>query len=166
VVDGAARSGTLDLDVELYGDRDGDGVLDARDPCPRAAGARTGCPPELAGTPRLAIAGRRLVLLEGAGLPRGADVRAECRGCGRRGVRQSVRVGAGGTARLRSFSGVSSRRRAVLDVYATLRGTGSGDYRYGAIGKHARYRFGSSSFRWVVRCLVPGSRSQEMACPR
>jgi hypothetical protein len=166
VVDGAARSGVLDVDLELYGDRDGDGVLDASDPCPAVAGTRNGCPPELSGTPRLAIAGRKLMLLEWAGLPRGADVRAVCHGCGRRGVSQSVRVAAGGLARFRAFAGVSSRRSAVLDVYATLPAAGPGPYRYGAIGKHARYRFGSGSFRWAMRCLAPGSTTQEMTCPR
>jgi hypothetical protein len=166
LVDGKAQSGTLDFNLEFYGDRDGDGVLDQNDPCPDLPGARGGCPPQIAGTPRLAIAGLRVVLLEWAGLPRGTQVTADCRGCGKHGVRQTARVRAGGVARLRAFSHVNARRGAVLNVSATLAGRGSGEYKFGAIGKHARYRIGSKSFRWSTRCLVPGSPSEEMTCPR
>jgi hypothetical protein len=166
VVDGTAQSGPLDFNLEFYGDRDGDGVLDHNDPCPDVAGPRGGCPPQIAGTPRLAIAGLHVVLLEWAGLPRGTDVTAQCRGCGPHGMRQTVRVRDGGVARLRSFAGIHAHRGAALDVSATLAKRASGEYRFGAIGKHARYRIGSKSFRWTTRCLVPGSPSEEMTCPR
>jgi hypothetical protein len=164
VVDGAAQSGTLQFKLEFFGDRDGDGVLDRNDSCPDVAGTRGGCPPQIATTPRLAFAGLQLELLDWAGLPRGTIVTAACRGCGRHGIRQTVRVRDGGIARLRAFSGIDARRGAVLDVSATLARHGSGAYRFGAIGKHARYRFGSNSQHWALRCLVPGSR-QEMTCP-
>jgi hypothetical protein len=166
VVDGTARSGALDFRLEFYGDRDGDGVLDHNDACPDVAGAPGGCPPQIAGTPRLAIAGLHVVLLEWAGLPRGADVTARCRGCGAHGIRQTVRVRGDGVARLGSFAGINAHRGAVLDVSATLAARGSGEYRFGAIGKRAHYRIGSKAFRWAMRCLVPGSRSEEMTCPR
>jgi hypothetical protein len=165
VADGTARSGALTFDLEFYGDRDGDGVLDANDACPTVGGARGGCPPQIATTPRLAFAGLQLKGLDWAGLPRGTEVTATCRLCGRRGIRQKVVVRAGGTARLRAFTGVDARRGAVLDVSAALAAHGSGEYRFGAIGKRARYRFGSRSENWAVRCLVPGSQ-EEMTCPR
>jgi hypothetical protein len=165
-VDGTPRSGPLSLTFNFLADRDGDGVLDQDDPCPDLPGARGGCPPQIAGTPRLAIAGMHVVLLEWAGLPRGTRVTATCRGCGRHGLRQTVRVADGGVAHLRRFDGSNARRGALLDVSATLAPRGSGTYRYGAIGKHARYRIGSTSFHWSMRCLVPGSTSQETTCPR
>jgi hypothetical protein len=165
VVDGTARSGALNFNLEFYGDRDGDGVLDHNDACPKVAGARGGCPPQIGTTPRLTFAGLQLKVLDWAGLPRGTEVTATCRLCGRRGIRQKVRVREGGIARLRAFTGVKARHGAVLDVSAALAAHGSGEYRFGAIGKRARYRFGSRSENWAVRCLVPGSQ-EEMTCPR
>jgi hypothetical protein len=165
VADGTARGGALTVDLEFYGDRDGDGVLDQNDMCPTVAGARGGCPPQIATTPRLAFAGLQLKALDWAGLPPGTEVTATCRRCGPRGIRQTVRVRAGGIARLRAFTGAKARHGAVLDVSAALAAHGSGTYRFGAIGKRARYRFGSRSENWAVRCLAPGSQ-KEMACPR
>ena len=166
VTGGAAQSGTLDFTLDFYGDRDGDGVLDATDPCPDVAGGRGGCPAQIPGTPRLAIQGLRVVSLEWAGLQRGTEVRAECRGCGRHGIRQAVRAGGDGVARLTAFAGASAQRGAVLNVSARSRATGSGDQRYGAIGKAASYRLGSGGLAWKTRCLVPGSWKEQMACPR
>jgi hypothetical protein len=163
----AAQGGALDFALQFYGDRDGDGVLDPNDQCPDAPGAAPGgCPPQMPGTPGMTIAGLRISALEWAGLPRGTEVTADCRGCGGRGIRQTVRLPNGGVARLRSFAGVSARRGAVLKVVARSRATGPGARQSVAIGKSARYRFGSGSLHWDTGCLVPGSAKEQMKCPR
>ena len=163
----AAQGGTLDLALQFYGDRDGDGVLDPNDLCPDAPGTRGGCPPQIPGTPSMTITGARISVLEWAGLPRGTEVTATCRGCGRRGVRQTVRLPNGGVARLRSFAGVAARRGAVLKVTARSRATRPATAgQFAAIGKSARYRFGSGALRWDTGCLVPGSAKEQMTCPR
>jgi hypothetical protein len=166
VVGGAAQGGALDFALQFYGDRDSDSVLDPNDLCPDAPGTRAGCPPQIPGTPSMTITGGRISVLEWSGLPRGTEVTADCRGCGRRGVRQTVRVPNGGAARLRAFAGVPVRRGAVLKVVARSRAAGSATSPFAAIGKSARYRFGSGSLRWDTGCLVPGSTKEQMACPR
>lgn len=167
VVGGVAQSGVLNVGIDFYGDRDGDGVADANDLCPDTPGVRGGCPPQIPGTPRLAVAGMRVVLLEWSGLPHGSEVRARCSRCGGPGgVRQTVRVGRSGTARLTAFAGRRAHAGAVLKVVARARPTGSGAAHSGAIGKSARYRFGSGTYRWDIGCLEPGSLHQRMACPR
>jgi hypothetical protein len=163
---GAAQGGALDFALQFYADRDGDGVLDPNDPCPDAPGTGGGCPPQIPGTPGMTITGLRISALEWAGLPRGTEVTADCRACGRRGVRQTARLPNGGVARLRAFAGVAARRGAVLKVVARSRATGPGAKRSAAIGKSARYRFGSGALHWETGCLVPGSAKEEMTCPR
>jgi hypothetical protein len=162
---GAAQSGVLSFGFQFLGDRDRDGVPDPNDACPDAAGPQNGCPPALPGTPRLAVAGMRIVALQWAGLPAGAEVRARCAGCGRRGISQTVRVRNGATARLTSFGRASARRDAVLEVVARSR-AGTGAARAAAIGKTARYRFGSGASHWQIGCLAPGSWKRRVACPR
>jgi hypothetical protein len=163
---GAAQSGVLYLGFQFLGDRDGDGVPDPNDACPDAAGPQSGCPPALPGTPRLAVAGLRIVQLQWAGLPAGAEVRARCARCGPHGISQTVRVGNGATARLTSFGRKPARRGAVLEVYARSPASGTGTARAAAIGKSARYRFGSGASHWQIACLAPGSWKKRVACPR
>jgi hypothetical protein len=163
---GVAQSGTLGFAVDTIPDRDGDGVSDAVDLCPDAAGPGDGCPAQIPGTPRLAIAGLRIVLLEWAGLPRGTQVRATCRGCGARGLTQTVRLRRGGLARLTRFAGAFARSGAVLDVFARSRAAAPGAGRFPALGKSARFRFGSGAYHWDIGCLAPGSWRQAMECPR
>jgi hypothetical protein len=141
-------------------------VPDPNDACPDATGPRNGCPPELPGTPRLAVAGLRIVQLQWGGLPAGAEVRARCAGCGPHGISQTVRVRNGTTARLTSFGHASARHGAVLEVFARSGGGGTGAARAAAIGKTARYRFGSGASHWKIGCLAPGSWKRQVACPR
>ena len=162
---GVAQSGVLYFGFEFLGDGDADGIPDASDACPEAPGPENGCPPALPGTPRLALAGLRITQLQWAGLPAGAEVRARCAGCGPHGISQTVRV-RNGTARLTSFGHASARRGAVLEVYARSRAGGTGGVRAAAIGKTARYRFGSGASHWQVACLAPGSWTRRVACPR
>ena len=42
----------------------------------------------------------------------------------------------------------------------------AGCHRFGAIGKSARFRFGSGAYHWDIGCLAPGSWRQPMGCPR
>jgi hypothetical protein len=163
---GVAQSGVLDLGFQFLGDRDGDAVPDPSDACPDTAGPGNGCPPALPGTPRLALAGLRIVQLQWAGLPAGAEVRARCAACGSHGVSQTVRVRNGTPARLTSFGHASARKGAVLEVYARSRADGTGAGRAAAIGKTARYRFGSGASHWEISCLAPGSWKRRVACPR
>jgi hypothetical protein len=160
---GVAQSGVLSLGFQFLRDGDGDRVPDVNDACPDAAGPRNGCPPALPGTPRLAVAGLRIVQLQWAGLPRGAEVRARCARCGPHGISQTVRVADGTTARLTSFGHAAARNGAVLEVFARSRPGGTGA---AAIGKTARYRFGSSASHWEIGCLAPGSFKRRIACPR
>jgi hypothetical protein len=166
VVGGVAQSGALAFALDAVPDRDGDGVSDAADACPDAAGPGDGCPRQLPGTPRLAIAGLRVVLLEWAGLPSGTEVRATCRGCGARGLSQTVRLRRAGVARLTRFGGARARPGAVLRVFARSRPPAPGSGRFGALGKSARFRFGSGAYHWDIGCLAPGSWKQPMGCPR
>ena len=166
VVGGVAQSGTLAFALDAVPDRDGDGVSDAADACPDAAGPGDGCPRQIAGTPRLAIAGLRVVLLEWAGLPSGTEVRATCRSCGAHGVSQTVRLRRAGVARLSRFAGARARSGAVLRVFARSRPPAPGSGRFGAVGKSARFRFGSGAYHWDIGCLAPGSWKQPMGCPR
>jgi hypothetical protein len=166
VVGGVAQSGALSFALDFVADRDGDGVTDARDACPDVPGRGDGCPGQLPGTPALSFAGLRIVRLQWPGLPRGTEVRAQCTRCGARGVTQAVRVRRDGVARLTAFTGARARRGAVVTVAARRRGTGSGPGALGAIGKSARYRFGSGRGYWQIGCLVPGSWKQPMRCPR
>jgi hypothetical protein len=163
---GTAQSGVLYLGFQFLPDRDGDGTPDSSDACPDVPGPGNGCPPALPGTPRLAVAGLRIVQLQWAGLPAGAEVRARCAGCGPHGISQTVRVGNGTPARLTSFGRRSARRGAVLEVVARSRAGGTGAARGAAIGKTARYRFGSGASRWQIGCLAPGSWERRVACPR
>jgi hypothetical protein len=167
---GVAQSGVLNLDVQFLRDRDGDGMIDASDPCPDASGAQGGCPPQLPGTPVLAVAGLRIMQLEWPDLPPGTEVRARCAACGRHGITQTVRVRTGTTARLTAFGRAPARRGAVLEVSARSRpgatGPAAGAAGAGAMGKTARYRFGSSEYRWRLACLAPGSWKRRVACPR
>jgi hypothetical protein len=166
VVDGEAQSGTLAFALDTVADRDGDGVFDAADACPDAPGPGDGCPRQLPGTPRLAIAGLKIVLLEWSGLPSGTQVRATCRACGPGGLSQTVRLRRGGLARLTRFAGARARSGAVLKVFARSRPPAPGAGEFGALGKSARFRFGSGAYHWDIGCLAPGSWRQPMGCPR
>jgi hypothetical protein len=166
IVGGVAQSGALGFALDTVPDRDSDGVSDAADPCPDAAGPGDGCPRQLPGTPRLAIAGLRIVLLEWTGLPSGTEVRATCRSCGARGLSQTVRLRRGGSARLTRFAGARARSGAVLKVFARSQPPAPGSGRFGALGKSARFRFGSGAYHWDIGCLAPGSWRQPMGCPR
>ena len=163
---GAAQSGVLNFGFEFVADRDGDGAPDASDRCPGTAGPQDGCPSEIPGTPRLSVAGLRIMQLEWAGLPRGAEVRARCARCGPHGISQTVRVGDGATARLSSFGRKSARRGAVLEVFARSPAAGAAAAPGAAIGKTARYRFGSGARHWKIGCLAPGSWTRRVACPQ
>lgn len=166
VVGGVAQSGTLSFALDFVADRDGDGIPDARDACPDVPGPRDGCPRQLPGTPALSFAGLRIVRLQWPGLPRGTEVRARCTRCRVRGLTQTVWVQRDGVARLTSFTGARARSGAVVTVVARLARTGAGPNAFGAIGKSARYRFGSGRGFWQIGCLVPGSWNQSMRCPR
>ena len=98
--------------------------------------------------------------------PSGSEVRATCRGCGARGLSQTVRLRRPGVARLTRFGGARARSGAVLTVFARSRPPAPGSGRFGALGKSARFRFGSGAYHWDIGCLAPGSWKQPMGCPR
>ena len=150
--------GPLNLEFTYYPDRDGDGVLDATDDCPRQAGiGNSGCPPELRSTPRVLYqslgSALRITGLEIDDVPKGA--RAEVR-CGRTVKKRATRRG---TLKVSGCTGRTIASGGSIQVRVTLGKAGNGRYRYGAVGKF--YRWPVSSGRLGKRktsCLQPGSR--------
>jgi hypothetical protein len=152
--------GPVSLQFDYSPDTNGDGILDdAPDRCRKQAGVGRfgGCPPTLRSSPRLSYASLgsavRITRLAIGRVPKGA--RAEIR-CGRKVRLRAKRTG---TLKIRGCAGrtVSSGKR--IEVRVTLRRTGKGRYRYGAVGKYVRWRVeGGKLGRKQTRCLRPGSR--------
>jgi hypothetical protein len=143
--------GAINLNVDYFRDRDGDGELDALDDCPAEAGihAAGGCPPQLDVAPsvlyRLTGAGiaiRRLVVDR---VPRGAKVIARCGGC----PPTATRVRRAGRVALTRLVGRALRAGGNLQVRVTLGPGGRGKYRFGATGV---------AFTWPVRKDGLGTR--------
>jgi hypothetical protein len=152
--------GPLDLLFDYFPDTDGDSILDgAPDRCRKQPGIErfAGCPPELRSAPRVTytVAGTalRITALSIDDVPRGA--RAEVR-CGRKVSRRAARRG---TLEIAGCAGRTIGAGGEIKVRLTLGRSGTGQYRYGAIGR---------LFRWPVEpgrlgkrttsCLQPGSR--------
>ena len=153
--------GPLDFSLEWLPDRDGDGRRDAIDDCPSQPGiGDSGCPPELRSSPRLAytVAGSslRITGLAIDRVPKGARAEVRCGRCGRKVSRRAARAG---TLRLRGFAGRVVPAGDRIEVRVTRGRTGSGRYRYGAVGRYYRWPVRAGKLgRRVTRCLQPGSR--------
>jgi hypothetical protein len=162
--------GPLDFTFRFFADRDRDGVLDETpDRCPDLPGiqAAGGCPPTLAAAARLAWAvtgnGLRLTRASVVHVPRGSRIVARCRRCG---ASQTVHVrGSQNAARLSRFLGRTLPAGAVIQISVTHPRSGSGRYRFGAIGTYLRYRVRATDLGPVTtRCLKPGSNTPRRRC--
>jgi hypothetical protein len=154
--------GPLQLRLEYFPDRDGDGVLDALDECDRQRGieAAGGCPPELRSTPRIRYDGTgggiRITSLAVDDVPRGARAEVRCRRCG---GKVTARARRSGVLQLRRFVGREVRNGDRIEVRITHPGSGRGRYRFGAIGKFYRWPVrGDGLGDRLSRCMNPGSR--------
>lgn len=166
----AAAAGSLDFTFRFFADRDRDGVLDeVPDKCPDQRGIPDagGCPPRLALTPALGWdgtgSGIRLKRFVVDKVPAGARVQARCRRCH---LTQTVNARRAGPLRLKRFLGRSLPAGATIEVFETHAATGSGRFKYGAIGSYFRYRvLGPNKVSAPTkRCLKPGSRTPRKKC--
>ncbi|MET0603853.1 MAG: hypothetical protein ABW167_17850, partial [Baekduia sp.] len=160
-------SGTLQVTVDLFGDRDADDVFDQLDQCPdlRGIGDRGGCPPRLRTSPVLrwttTASGVRVVDLRIPALPRGTSVQLRCqRRCG---LSQTLAMPRGGTANLRALARRGLSNGASVELRLTHPAAG-GDYAYGAIGEYFRYDVRGHDVRRLRRCLLPGSSTPRRSC--
>jgi len=160
-------SGTLQLGFDVFGDADGDGILDELDQCPRRRGvqAGAGCPPRLNALPTMrwvaAGAAVKVLSLIVAGAPRGARVELRCRrNCS---VHQVAHVKRPGVVKLRNAA-ATLQSGSSLELRVTVPASAGGDYRYGAIGKYFRFDIKGGDLHRTDGCLLPGSRAPRRNC--
>jgi hypothetical protein len=133
--------GLMNLKVDFFPDRDGDGALDAIDDCPSIPGiGNSGCPPTLSVTPRLPVkfttTGVIITELFVERVPKGAKVVAKCSGCGS----QTITARKAGTVTLTKFTGRAVAAGKQIQVKVTMRPQGgTGKYRNGATGLYRRW---------------------------
>jgi hypothetical protein len=147
----ANAGGPFTLKIDSFPDADSDGISDVLDDCPKVAGVRRagGCPPELKVVPAVGFNGAgggiRLARLVVDRVPKGAKVVARCSGCGS----QTIKAKKLGRVTLSKLVGKTVRAGGTIEIRVTLGRTGTGDYRFGAIG---------ALFRWPVRAGGLGTR--------
>ena len=155
--------GPLGLVMDYFPDTDGDGVLDDEpDKCRTRPGIRAfgGCPPELRASARISFANvgtsLRVTSLSIDDVPTGARAEGPCRRCGRKVTRRARRTG---TLRMTGFVGRVLAPGDRIEIRVTLGRTGTGRYRFGAVGKYYSWPIESGKLgRKKTRCLQPGSR--------
>ncbi len=165
-----ADSGTLDVTANFVPDHDGDGIYDQMDACRTLPGVQRfdGCPPTL--KPGLSwnantSSGVRITQMLVTGLPGGsqAQIRCSCR------IQQTLKLKGSSTsanATAGAFVGRTLPVGATVEIWATHRATGTGEFKYGAIGGYLKYVVNSSGLSVPVkRCLMPGSRVPRTTCP-
>jgi hypothetical protein len=158
-------TGTVAVSATFLPDHDGDGVYDPLDACPLLAGIGKlgGCPPALSPNVNWGTVGQRLTEFQVGSLPAGARILVRC-SCG---VSASTTVGA--HARTVSLTALVNRTvptSATLQLWATKRPSGTGTYRFGAIGGYLRYTMRAGGLgEPVKRCLLPGSLTPRRQCP-
>lgn len=134
---GLIASGPLHFELDFFADTDGDGFLDAEgDKCRTTPGPRAfgGCPPELNVSPVISFgstaSGIQIRKLLVGRVPRGAKVRASCRGC-----RSASTVAKHSTVEFKTLEGRSVNKGGKVQIRVTLGRHGKGKYRYGATGQ-------------------------------
>lgn len=165
----AGVGGPLDYHFTFYPDRDGDGIFDEQpDKCPDTPGilAAGGCPPELRTAPSLSYdrlsSGIRIRRFAVDRVPKGARVEARCRRCD---VAQVLHAKRAGRVKLTRFAGRVVPSGARIELLVTKARSGSGRYRYGAIGNYYAWPVrGPRTGSRLTRCLPPASKTPER-CP-
>jgi hypothetical protein len=146
-VDGAG--GAITFGSSYFPDTDGDGKLDGDDDCLTIPGTSGGCPPRVSAVPALRYdptgAGVRINGLVVDSVPKGAKLTVTCPGCGT----QKVTASKQGTVKFPKLVGKTVRAGAKVTLKVTLGHTGTGKYKYGAIG---------SVFQWPVKSDGLGKR--------
>jgi len=148
--------GELQLTLEFFADRDGDGVFDPLDDCPDERGqGSSGCPPVLRAAPKLRARPRSDgILVESLRVtaPRGARVALRCRrGCAARQVRRSK----SGAVTFDALRGALLPAGATFDIIVT---------KPLAVGSVFRYLVTHGNFKRTDRCLKPGSLHPRRRC--
>jgi hypothetical protein len=161
--------GPIDLTVTFFPDHDGDGVLDGNDDCPTLKGVQRfgGCPPEIVPIPHYSYGPGSIAKLSQFSLdriPGGSRVLARCGGCGR-----TVRATAKPNASSITLGGLAGRAIGPgnkLEIWVTKAPSGTGQFKYGAIGAYIAYTIKSGVLtNRIVRCLMPGSMTPQTVCP-
>jgi len=89
-------------------------------------------------------------------VPKGGRVEVRCGRCGRRVSRRATRTG---VLKVPGFVGRTVRTGDRVEVRVTMPRTGSGQYRYGAVGKYFRWPITAGGLGdRLSRCLQPGAR--------
>jgi hypothetical protein len=158
-------AGTVAVTAKFVPDHDGDGVFDPLDACPTLAGILKlgGCPPALGPGVAWSATGQTFTEFQVANLPARARVLVRC-SCG---VSQTKTVGAhAGVVVLTALIHRSVPPGATVQLWATKRPSGTGTYRFGAIGGYLRYVMGTHGLGLPTkRCLMPGSLTPQKQCP-
>jgi hypothetical protein len=163
-----AGSGTLDLTGNFVPDHDGDGVYDQVDACRTLPGVQRfdGCPPTIKPTlsySAMTTSGLRMTRMLVTGIPGGthAVIRCSC------GIHQALNAGASANSvTVNAFVGQTVPFGSTVQVWTTHRATGSGQFKYGAIGGYLKFVASSSGLGLPVkRCLMPGSSVPRTMCP-
>jgi hypothetical protein len=148
-------AGVLQVSFTFRPDRDGDGVPDERDRCPRTRGRGDGCPPKIVARVayryRGSARGVTFVYLRVGDAPTGARVDVRCsRGC--RHQRLTVRAK---RTDLKSFHRRFMPVGAAIEVRVTKRGQ---------IGTYTRFTVSAGNVTSTDRCLPPGSSQPRRSC--
>jgi len=151
----AGASGVLQVSFTFLPDRDGDGVTDDADECPRRPGTANGCPPKIvAGIGYKydnAGAGARFRFLEVKGAPAGARVDVRCsRGCPRQRLTVRSRI-----TRVKSFRGRVMPTGARIEVRVT---------KSGYVGTYRKFTVSAGDVTTSDGCLQPGSTVPRRSC--
>jgi hypothetical protein len=151
----AGAAGILQVSFTFLPDRDGDGVTDEDDRCPRKPGTANGCPPEIVaaiaykydGAPN----GATFRYLDVRGAPRGARVDVRCsRGCRHQRLKVRSRL-----THVKAFRGRFMPAGARIEVRLTKRGY---------IGAYREFTVSVGDVKTTDGCLRPGSRVPRRSC--
>jgi hypothetical protein len=162
--------GPLEFTATIFPDHDGDGRVDEIDACPNLAGVPqlAGCPPRLRPSIGLSWTGSgasvSVAQFNVSQIPGGTRVEARCGPCG---LDQVATTGPhSSSVAFPAFVGRTLQPGTKLQLWVTKRPSGTGLYRYGAIGAYVSYVVKSGSIGGRVnRCLMPGSRTPRVTCP-
>jgi hypothetical protein len=151
----AGATGILQVNFTFRPDRDGDGVTDEQDRCPRRRGTANGCPPKIVvgiaykydGAPN----GATFRYLDVRGAPKGSRIDVRCsRGCPRQRLKVTSRL-----MHITSFRGRYMPAGARIEVRITKRGH---------IGAYREFTVSAGDVKTTDGCLQPGSTVPKRSC--